>query len=348
MTHRPAAGQLRSGAIAPAQPARSPAVDVSPAPDNQHVPGRFQILSLDGGGYKGMFSAAVLAKLEQDLGLTVADHFDLVAGTSTGGIIALAMGAGLAAADVVEFYARHGHHIFNRRRLRGPRQLLRAKYSARPLQAALEDVFGERALGESRVRLIIPSYDLRSDKTYLFRTDHASHLERDWRERMVDVALATSAAPTFLPAHRLRGLRLVDGGVWANNPAAVALVEAVAFLGADVGGIRVFSLGTTSEVRHRPRRLDWGGLLPWARHSTDVILRAQALSASNFVRNLVGEANWLRLDPRVPDKVLRLDGVSIDELLGRAEDESREIQPAFKRLFVEHNGTRHTSTHHTT
>jgi predicted acylesterase/phospholipase RssA len=310
------------------------------------VPGRFQILALDGGGYKGMFAAAVLANLEKDLGLAVADHFDLVAGTSTGGIIALAMGAGLAPAEVVDFYADHGPRLFRFRRARVPRQVLRAKYSARPLRAALEGVLGERLFGESRLRLVIPSYDLRADKTYLFRTDHVPHLNRDWRETMVDVALATSAAPTFLPVHRLRGLRLVDGGLWANNPSLVALTEAVCFLGADLGDVRVFSLGTTIDVKVRPRRLDRGGVVAWAGDVTDVILRGQSLGASNAVKNLVGEARWLRSDPTVPDKVLRLDGVTVDELMGRAETESREVAKHFSTMFADHRGTPHVSPHH--
>jgi predicted acylesterase/phospholipase RssA len=309
------------------------------------VAGRFQILALDGGGYKGMFAAAVLAKIEEDLGLSIAAHFDLVAGTSTGGIIALALGAGLSPAQVVEFYLANGKHLFNLRRTRVGRQLMRAKYTARPLRRALQEVFGDTTFGESRLRLVIPTYDLRGDKTYLFRTDHAPHLNRDHRERMVDVGLATSAAPTYLPAHRLRGLRLIDGGVWANNPSIVALTEAVRFLGADLIDVRIFSLGTTSDVKARPRRLDRGGLLPWASDATDVILRGQTLGASNAAKNLVTEERWLRSDPRVPDKILRLDGVTTDELMGRAEAESREISGRFKQMFADHQGTPHVSPH---
>ncbi len=73
---------------------------------------RFQILSLDGGGLKGLFSAAVLAELENDLNISVADHFDLIVGTSTGGLIALGLGAGLRPADIVDFYADRGPYVF--------------------------------------------------------------------------------------------------------------------------------------------------------------------------------------------------------------------------------------------
>jgi len=306
------------------------------------VADRFQILALDGGGYKGMFSAAVLAKLEEDLGTSVVEHFDLVAGTSTGGIIALGLGAGLTPLEMVQFYVDHGARIFGQRRLRAPRQLFRSKYSAAPLAAALEEVFGERLFGSSRVPLVIPSYDLRGDKTYLFRTDHAAHLTRDWRERMVDVALATAAAPTYLPAHALRGMRYVDG-IWANNPSLVALVEAVRFLGAELEDIQIFSLGTTSEVKARPTSLDHGGFLPWTSQAADIIMRGQAMGASNAAMNLVGENHWLRCNPPTPEGLLKLDGLSTDELLGRAEDESRRISPNFKTMFTEHKGAAHVS-----
>lgn len=291
-----------------------------------------------------MFSAAVLAKLEEDLQISVVEHFDLVAGTSTGGIIALGLGAGLTPLAMVQFYVDHGPRIFDHRRLRAPRQLFRSKYSAGPLNTALTAVFGERLFGSSRVPLVIPSYDLRGDKTCLFRTDHAPHLTRDWKERMVEVALATAAAPTYLPAHGLRGMRYVDGGVWANNPSMVALVEAVRFLGADLGEINIFSLGTMSEVTARPASLDHGGYLSWTSQAADIIMRGQAMGASNAAMNLVGEEHWLRCDPPTLKGLLKLDELSTDELLGRAEDESKRISLKFKEMFTDHKGAKHVST----
>jgi len=193
---------------------------------------RFQILSLDGGGLRGVFSAAVLANFERDAGIRVVDHFDLIAGTSTGGIIALGLALGMSPRAMVEFYTELGPGVFrDRGRVRSVRRLLRSKYPAGRLRAALTDVFGDRTFGESTKRLIITSYNLGSDDVYLFRTPHLPHLARDWRESVVDVAMATSAAPTYLPGVSLHGARLVDGGLWANNPSTVALAEAVGPLG---------------------------------------------------------------------------------------------------------------------
>ncbi|MFJ3799992.1 CBASS cGAMP-activated phospholipase [Streptomyces sp. NPDC090088] len=298
---------------------------------------RFQILALDGGGFRGMFSAAVLARLEDDLGVRITDHFDLISGTSTGGIIALGLGLGLSPQQTLEFYTEHGPRIFrDRSRMRGLRHLVRAKYDAEPLRAALAEVFGERTFGESTKRLVITSYNVAADDVYLFRTPHLPGLKRDWREKAVNVALATSAAPTYLPGMPLDGARLVDGGLWANNPAMVALTEAVGPLSVPLDTIRVFSLGTTTDVRHRHRRLDRGGLLPWAGDAVEILMRAQSESATKQVRHFVGKDNVLRLNPTVPTGALALDDVDITTLSGWAGHVSRDVSPAVHRTFCDH------------
>ena len=189
---------------------------------------RFQVLSLDGGGILGIFTAALLAGLEQDLGHPVLSHFDLVVGTSTGGIIALGLGSGMKAGQIAELYVSEMKTIFpGPRRLRPARQLVRSKYRAGGLEKVLRRAFGDRILGESQIPLVIPSFDLGENKVYLFKTPHHDRLRRDWKVPLWQVAMATSAAPTFFPAFSLPydHVRLVDGGVWANNPAAVGVAE---------------------------------------------------------------------------------------------------------------------------
>jgi uncharacterized protein len=297
----------------------------------------FQILALDGGGLRGIFSAAILAALEEDLQISVTDHFDLIAGTSTGGIIALGLGLGMRPRQIVEFYGELGAEVFrNRLGLASARQVLRAKYQPGPLRSALTSVFGERKFGDSTKRLVVTSYNLGADDVYLFRTAHHPRLRRDWRERAVDVAMATSAAPTFLPGFPLAGTRLVDGGVWANNPAMVAVVEAVGTCGMRLEDLRVFSLGTTIEVRHRSRRLDQGGLLPWSRAAVDVILRAQSISTNNQVYHLLPPGQLLRLNPAVPAGLFALDKANVRDLVGAASHASRAASPRFAECFLDH------------
>ncbi len=293
--------------------------------ENPEVEGNapiFQILSLDGGGLKGLFSAALLAEFEADLGLSVVDHFDLIVGTSTGGLVALGLGAGLRAGDLVEFYMSEGPRVFGHERGR-VRNAWQAKHGPDRLRSALVGVFGDRTLGSSVRPLVIPSYSLDAQDVYLFKTPHHPHLRRDWRELMVDVAMATTAAPTFLPASRLRNHRLIDGGVWANNPTLVGVVEALSMFDISLGSIRVLSLGTTDEVTHLGSRLERGGWLRWGIEGAPAILRAQNLGTFHAAEHLIGPKNIQRISAAVPKGLFGLDSVDQRAICGLAEDVSR-------------------------
>jgi predicted acylesterase/phospholipase RssA len=303
---------------------------------------RFQILSLDGGGLKGIFAAAILAAFEADLGIRIADRFDLIAGTSTGGLIALGLGAGLTPTELVDLYVDLGPRIFHDAlSLKRLRQILRPKHDSSGLRSALDDVFGDRTLADSTKRLVIPSFNLGEDRVHIFKTPHHPRLTRDWRVSMVDVALATSAAPSFFAVHRLDHARLIDGGVWANNPAAVAVAEARSMLGVPLDAIRLFSLGATTDLRHRHGRLDRGGLIQWARAGTilDIVLGGQSSGTNDLVLHLVGRDRVLRLNPHVPPGLFSLDRADAQELIGKASTHSRTASPTFKHMFCGHTAT---------
>jgi patatin-like phospholipase/acyl hydrolase len=303
--------------------------------------GRFQILSLDGGGVRGIFSAALLAGIERDLGRPVVSCFDLVVGTSTGGIIAAAFGAGVSADDMVDLYTSNMTEIFpGPHRLREIRRLVRPKYRAGGLERVLRGVFGDQLLGESRVPLVIPSFDVGENSPHLFKTPHHERLKRDWRVPFWQVAMATSAAPTYFPAFCLPGdgVRLVDGGVWANNPAMVGVAEAVSLFGQPLDTIRVLSIGTTSDTRTRRRGLDDGGLVQWFRSPkvTDVLLRGQSIGAFTQVLHLLGADRAYRLDPPAPGGLAQLDRADARDLTATAACHSRVFCPTFEAMFADH------------
>jgi|SRR5579864_5389136 len=189
---------------------------------------RFKILSIDGGGIKGVFPAAFLAALEEDLQIRTGEYFDLVAGTSTGGIIALGLGLGLSADAIVQFYIRKGPLIFPSSKgffkfswLASP-----SKYKSDILQAALAEVFDKRLLGDSSCRLFIPSFDANTGLIHIYKTAHHERLRRDYRCTAVEVGMATSAAPIYFPSYRSdHDITLIDGGIWANNPSGLAVVR---------------------------------------------------------------------------------------------------------------------------
>ena len=299
--------------------------------------GQCQILSLDGGGIRGLFSAAVLASFERDLNVNVVDHFDLITGTSTGGIIALALGMGVTPLEVVEFYVEHGPSIFPDGMFRGARRLFKNKYDQEPLKRALREVIGEKTLGESTKRLVIPAYNLGQDQVRLFKTPHHPRLVRDWKIPAWQVALATSAAPTYFPAcSDIDRSRMIDGGVWANNPTVVAIAEAKSMLNVPLESIRVFSLGTCDDLCHPPDELDKGGLLKWKYDAVRVALRGQSQGATNTAIHLLGQERVHRLDPPVPKGLYELDKVTANKLIAQAAHDSLHFSPTFKDQFCNH------------
>lgn len=307
----------------------------------------FQILSLDGGGIKGLFSAAVLAKVEEDLGVNVAEHFDLITGTSTGGIIALGLGLGLRPREIVQFYVSEGPSIFRKKRwITSLCSLWRQKYPQEPLKTALQRCFGDKRLADSQKRLVIPSYNLDKDEVYLFKTPHHDRLTRDWKVPLWKVALATSAAPTYFPScHDIDHIRLIDGGIWANNPTMVAIVEAISMLGVPLSSISVLSLGTTNAVTRRPRTLDCGGLWQWKSVGIDAALRGQSHGVQGQAQHLLGKDRVVRVDPIVPDGLFALDRLSERELLGEASHTSRHFTPTFTAKFRTHKAAPFTPLH---
>lgn len=302
---------------------------------------RFQILSIDGGGIKGLFSAAVLTYLEEDLEIKAADHFDLIVGTSTGGIIAIGLGLGLSPREITEFYVTKGPEIFPPKLLGRPHeflvQVLRRKYDNAPLKQALQDCFGAKLLGESKCRLVIPSYNLSEDEIYLFKTPHHERFRRDYKVPAWRVALAASAAPTYLPCFKgIDGLRLIDGGIWCNNPIVTGLTEAIGVLGVDLEAISILSVGTTDEISNRPKSLDEGGYLAWKDQAVKILMRSQSLGALAQAELILGKDKILRIDPIVPEGLFRMDKIATDDQIAKAAHQSRKIIPEIEKRFMDH------------
>ena len=299
----------------------------------------FQILTLDGGGIKGIFTAAVLAAIEEDRNVRVVDHFDLIAGTSTGGIIALALGLGMSPRAILDLYLTRGRSIFpSDYGFASFRRLFHRKFSSKGLEAALKESFGNKLFGDSTKRLVIPAYNLGEDNVYVFRTAHLPKLQRDWKSEAWKVALATSAAPTYFPSTKLiDSVRLIDGGVWANNPSMVALVEATSALSIPLSRIKMLNLSTCIDIHDRSGRLDSGGIFQWRDAGIDVILRGQSIAAANQARFLLGKDRFFRIDPPVKGGSLSLDSVGkSDALVGKAAHFSRHFMPMIADNFLQH------------
>lgn len=309
---------------------------------------RFQVLALDGGGAKALFTAHVLARLEADLGVRVVDAFDLIAGTSAGGVIALALGAGIRPAEIVEHYAALTTRVFpygRRSRLHYLSRPWKHAYSGAALREALGEVLGSRLLGQSQKRLVIPSWDVQRSEVHLFKTPHHERLRRDWRIPMVDVAMATTAAPSYFPAAVVDGQRLVDGGVWANNPSLVAIGEAVSMLGVLVNCVRVLNIGTVDQRNPHPKRFDVGGWATWATTAAPLMLTASSRGVQGTASHLVGARNYARFDVTVPGSLFTLDQADSEALAGLAAGQSRVLSPIYCELFHGHRADTYAPIH---
>ncbi|MCY1166510.1 MAG: CBASS cGAMP-activated phospholipase [Pseudomonadota bacterium] len=260
---------------------------------NQIKPRVFQILSLSGGGYRGLHVAQILEIIEKKTGNRIADHFDLIAGTSIGGIIALGLASRIPATTIRETLEELGPRLFPQPppAFNAVRQLLACKggwskffhaiknrsliasdaalansawYSATPLAETLtsEKYFGDRRMRELLHPVIVPAVNYSSGSPKFFKTSHAPALTFDEDLMIRDVALGTSAAPIYFPVHQIDDQRIVDGGLIANDPTQVAVHEAMLYF-----GVRPTLYGDPSTGLDDLRVLSIGTLSP--RHFAD-------------------------------------------------------------------------------
>lgn len=264
------------------------------------------VLSVDGGGIRGVIPAMVLANLEERTGKHTAELFDLIAGTSTGGIIALALtvpGPGgkprWTANDLVDLYLTEGPRIFHHsigRMLETGLGLLDEKYDATPLEQSLQTYLGEAKISQALTDVLVTSYDLEHRKPFFFKSDRARDVaQHDWLMR--DAARATSAAPTYFEPEKLTGdgttFALCDGGVFAANPAMCAYAEARRRH--PDAQIRMLSLGTGQLTRplHYDEVKGWG-LIQWARPLFDVVFDGVSDATEYELEQLLPTADYTR------------------------------------------------------
>lgn len=314
---------------------------------------KYRILTIDGGGIRGILPATFLSEIEDQLGKRIVDHFDLIVGTSTGGIIAIGLGLGLSAREIAQFYVDKGPYIFGDEVLRSPtmvgylnrvikntwkmfRHAIGVKHDASRLKNALTEVLQARTLGESATRLVIPAY---KDGPYVFKTAHHERLMRDYKVKAVDVALATSAAPTYFKAHSFDGGdNLIDGGVWANNPMGVAAVEACAVLGWQMENVWMLSLGC-SEQFIEPKKKVSGLKAACGRWAVDLMFRGQDRGSFGTAKLLLGFPHQrqdaiVRVNPTLGKEFKNLDDTSIiSRLQGIANEQVRHHLPEINRIF---------------
>ena len=306
-----------------------------------------RLLCIDGGGIMGTLPASFLASLEEDLDRPIGEHFDLIAGTSTGGILAIGLAMGIPARELLDLYVRRGPHIFGQaggrletlagdlwRRLK---HVFVPKHDADLLRTELASVLGDRHIGDAKARLVIPAWDADHRGVYIFKTAHHHRLKTDYKRLAVDAAMATAAAPTYYKRHRTaEDVGLLDGGVWANNPIALAVVEAITLLGWPASSLRVLSLGCVNEVYMIGEAPGLGGL---AKDVTRLFMDGQSHGALGMAKLLTGheyERNAIfRYSPDVPKDFFKLDDTrKIAQLKGMGASSARKERPHLESVFL--------------
>lgn len=319
----------------------------------------FSILSIDGGGIRGIIPALVLAEIEKRTDRPIAELFDLIAGTSTGGILALGLTvpgdedtSRYSASDLVEFYDEEGGDIFQKSgwdTYRKAQSFFDEKYDADAIERILQNKFGSASLSDASTPVLVPAYEIEQRRPYFFK----SHRAKESSERdilMWKAARATSAAPTYFEPFKiniegpLEYLALIDGGVYANNPAACALVEGAADFDADPSTVFMVSVGTgvnTNSLRYEAAR-GWG-LIKWAQPLLDVVFDGVSDTVDYQLNALLntktGPRRYYRLQPKLDDANDALDNASPTnlrslKLLARdlISDESDEIDAICEAL----------------
>lgn len=217
----------------------------------------FQALSLSGGGYRGLFTARALQVIEEYVGVPIGQRFDLICGTSIGGIVALAVAFEVPMKKVVEVFEQYGAVIFPPHEPPSGkvgkacdlwRHARKPRYSSTPLREAITKLIDKDAtLNDAKHAVAIPAVNVTQGKPQVFKTRHKAEWTRDWKFKAVDVALATAAAPTFFELAEVGGNLYADGGLFANAPDLLALHEAEHFFSVPTDAVRILSIGTTTK-----------------------------------------------------------------------------------------------------
>ena len=300
----------------------------------------FRVLTLDGGGIRGLFTSSFLSTLEDLGGGRIGEHFDLIVGTSMGGIIALGLAYGTPAREILDLFIAQGGPIFARPRRLG--MLLRPKYDNRRLVSTLRDFFGSKVLNDTLTPVCVTSYELENSYPRIWKDEHAADLVPAGDEPAWKVALATSAAPVFFPgAQVLEGDSHVDGGLFANNPTLIGLTEAAQYFRQPLDQIRILSVGAGERAERIPyakaRRM---GVWQWRTAAIEHMLIAQARISHEIARRLLGDDQYMRVNIPLERHYDLDDYDKAKNLIEPGAQAARVLFPDLKRRFFSRTATR--------
>lgn len=270
---------------------------------------KFNILTIDGGGIRGLMSLYILRELERMEGKPSHEIFDLIAGTSTGGIIAGMLTLGYDADDLIKLYEEHGEGIFKKKWYRWG--IFRPKYSDKYLNKVIESFVADTRLEDCSTRLMIPTYNLKTRDKVIFKSF------KDMNASMFDIIRATSSAQSYFRPHKIDGESYIDGGMVINNPALASYVEYVKRW--DEKELNMLSLGTGRNEEEIEYAKNGGGMLAWAKPTVDVLLTEQTQQVDYYMSKLEPD-NYLRLEPEIKYSNGKMDDASEKNMANMKKD----------------------------
>jgi patatin-like phospholipase/acyl hydrolase len=266
-----------------------------------------RILSIDGGGIKGVLPAVWLAELEKKLGSPLNKNFDLVIGTSTGAGIACGVGLGMPANTYLDMYMKYGKDIFPGFWKRLPSRMKRfftqgishPKFDGKGLDRSLVKIFGDQRMHHMEIPVLITAYNTQRRSAKVFKSTKRA----DSFLSAVDVCRASMAAPTYLPGHVIRKQPYIDGGAFANHPVMCGIAEACR-MGTKKEDIIAVAIGTGDSddpitARHTK---EWGGL-EWVLPIIDVLMDGSEDSNDYIARQVLEQGNYIRIQTKVNSKM---------------------------------------------
>lgn len=279
------------------------------------------ILSIDGGGIRGIVPATFLIEFEKRTGKPICELFDLIAGTSTGGILAATLTLPgspgkpkYSAEQVLSAYFEHGGTVFHKSLLRSVTTLgglVRPIYSPDKLEAMLEQYLGNERLHTTLTEILVTAYDMASSTPWFFKTSFAKHHRAPADDPLLtQVVRATTAVPAYFPPFMMEGHCMVDGGVFASNPALCAYAQARNMYPEEEEFL-VVSLGTGLQVHKRlcPEMENWG-IVDWAIPIIDVMLNSSSETVNYQMRALNGIKNYVRFQVQLDENAGGMDDTS--------------------------------------
>lgn len=304
------------------------------------VPNVFKILSIDGGGIRGIFPAHILQCVQERLHIDVFQSFEMIAGTSTGSIIAAGIACGKKPTEIVSLYRKHGADIFGKKiKSWIPskwKQGAHSAYENKNLKIVLTNLFGDTKLGNIEKPLLIPATDIGFGGVHVFKSSYSGDFTRDKNVAVKDAVLASCSAPTFFDPTKVDNYLLADGGVWANNPALAAVIDAQFRLGIDIKDIRILSLGTGhSRTEYgTDANKNWGLLNGWrGKEFISFLISLQAQSTQNYLQLMLSKEQLIRMDFE-SDNPLPMDDVAIvEDLVSRADRTFTHHSAELKKFF---------------